>query len=58
MNEQEEYLVTEIQKIIEGKNDSYIKALRIVKGILIPAMEQIKEEFRMLELTGTDQPPN
>ena len=48
MNDNEAVLVEAIQEIIEKPGPSYLKALRIVKDILVPAIEQVAEEFRML----------
>lgn len=58
MNEDFEYLVEQIQTLIEAPGTPYLKALHIVKDILVPAVQKVKEEFIMLDLTPTDNPPN
>ena len=54
MDQNMEVLVEGVQKVIEGRGDPYLKALRIVKEILIPAVQSIKDEYQMLEFVGPD----
>jgi hypothetical protein len=60
LDELRDYIVEQIQQIIEARGTPYQKSLHIVQDILVPAIkmetQKVKDDYEMLMLTDKSNP--